>query len=103
MSAVRVLALYRLTFSTLLIVASVQTILTAPSEHVVLLGGSEIAGALILCWRRIQWLGASLLVTVFACAQLMSAFEGEWPTRFVLYASSALLIVAMDRALALSR
>jgi hypothetical protein len=30
----------------------------------------------------------------------MSALHGEWPTRFTLYAASALLIVTMDRALA---
>jgi hypothetical protein len=40
---------------------------------------------------------------VFASAQLMSAMHGEWPTRFLLYAASALLIVTMDRALAVAR
>jgi hypothetical protein len=40
---------------------------------------------------------------VFACAQLMSAMQGEWPTRFLLYAASAFLIVTMDRTLAQAR
>jgi len=47
-----------------------------------------------------QWLGAGLLLVVFAGAQLISAMHGEWPIRFLLYAASALLIVTMDRALA---
>jgi len=103
-SAARALAAYRLIFSTLLIVASVQTLLAAHGDRaVVLLAATEIAGALILGWRRTQWLGAGLLLIVFACAQLLSAMQGEWPTRFLLYAASALLIVTMDRALAVTR
>ena len=103
MSARRALAAYRLIFSALIIVASFQTLLAAQRDHaVVLLAVTEIAGALILCWRRTQWLGAALLLVVFACAQLMSAVHGEWPTRFTLYAASALLIVTMDRALAVA-
>ena len=68
-----------------------------------LLAGTKIAAALILCWRRTQWLGAGLLLLVFACAQVLHAMQGEWPTRFLLYAASALLIVTMDRALAATR
>jgi hypothetical protein len=103
-SALRVLAAYRLVFSALIIVASVQTLLAAHGDHaLVLLAVSEIAGALMLCWRRTQWPGAGLLLSVFACAQLMSAMQGEWPTRFLLYAASAFLIVTMDRTLAQAR
>jgi len=103
-SAARLVALYRLVFAALIIAASVQTLLAAHGEHaVLLLAGTEIAGALILCWRRTQWLGACLLLGVFACAQLLSAMHGEWPTRFLLYAASALLIVTMDRTLVQSR
>jgi hypothetical protein len=104
MSAPRALAAYRLIFSTLIVVASLQTLLAAQGDHgVVLLAGTEIAGALMLCWRRTQWLGAALLLVVFASAQLLSAVHGEWPTRFLQYAASALLIVTMDRALAAAR
>ena len=101
MSAARVLAGYRLIFGALIIVASVQTLLAAqPDGHaVMLLAGVEIAGALILMWRRAQWLGACLLLCVFAVAQVMSAMAGEWPTRFLQYAVSTLLIVTLDRAL----
>ncbi|HEY1873078.1 MAG TPA: hypothetical protein VGG67_01620 [Steroidobacteraceae bacterium] len=103
MSARRALAVYRLIFSALIIVASFQTLLAAQGDHaVVLLAVTEIAGALILCWRRTQWLGAALLLVVFACAQVISAMHGEWPIRFTLYAASALLIVTMDRALAVA-
>lgn len=101
MSALRALAAYRLIFSALIVVASLQTLRVAQADHAaVLLAATEIAGALILCWRRTQWLRAALLLLVFASAQLMSAMHGEWPTRFLLYAASALLIVTMDRALA---
>jgi hypothetical protein len=88
-------------FAALIIVASVQTLLAAlPDGHpVMLLAALEIAGALILMWRRAQWLGACVLLGVFAVAQVMSAMEGEWPTRFLQYAVSTLLIVALDRAL----
>jgi hypothetical protein len=100
-SARRALAVYRLIFSTLIAIASLQALLAAQQHHpVVLLAGSEIAGALMLGWRRTQWLGAGLLLVVFACAQLMSALQGEWPTRFLQYVASALFIVTMDRALA---
>jgi len=103
-SALRTLAAYRLIFSALLTVASVQTLLAARGDHaVLLLAATEIAGALILCWRRAQWLGAGVLLLVFACAQVLSALQGVWPTRFLLYAASALLIVTMDRALAVTR
>ena len=104
MSPLRTLTAYRVIFSALLTVASVQTLLAARGDRaVMLLAGTEIAGALILCWRRAQWLGAGLLLIVFACAQVFSAMHGEWPTRFLLYAARALLIVTMDRALAVMR
>lgn len=101
MSAARVLSGYRLIFGALIIIASVQSLLAAqPHDHaVMLLAGVEIAGALILMWRRAQWLGACLLLCVFAVAQVMSAMAGEWPTRFLQYAVSTLLIVTLDRAL----
>jgi hypothetical protein len=103
-SALRVLATYRLIFSALIIVASIQTLLAAHGSHaVVWLAATEIAGALLLCWGRTQWPGAGLLLSVFASAQLLSAMHGEWPTRFLLYATSALLIVTMHRALAQPR
>jgi hypothetical protein len=97
MSAPQLLGLYRFTFSTLIAIASLQTLAAAREDHgVALLATAEIAGALSLCWRRMQWLGATLLLGVFACAQTMAALQGEWPTRFLLYAASALLIVMMD-------
>jgi hypothetical protein len=99
-SAQRTLALYRLTFSALIVIASVQTLVAAQGDRgVLLLAATEIVGALILCWRRAQWLGAGLLLIVFGCAQVLSALQGEWPTRFLLYAASALLIVTLDRTL----
>ena len=105
MNAARVLAIYRVVFSALIVIASVQTLLAAgaDSEAVRVLASVEIAGALMLCWRRTQWPGGAVLLGVFACAQLMSALSGEWPTRFLQFAASVLLIVALDRALAQAR
>jgi hypothetical protein len=103
-SAPRLLSLYRLIFSALIITASVQTLIVEHGDRAVMvLAGSEIAGALVLCWRRVQWFGACLLLGVFTFAQVMSAMQGEWPTRFLLYAASVLLIVTMDRTLVQSR
>ena len=95
----RILTAYRLVFSVLIVVASMQTLLDAPAHHVMLLAAAEVLGALLLLWRRVQWLGVSLLLSVFSCAQVISAAEGSYPTRFAQYAASALLIVAMDRVL----
>ncbi|MBV8405494.1 MAG: hypothetical protein JO203_15010 [Gammaproteobacteria bacterium] len=99
MSAGRLLAIYRLLFAALILIASLQTLASAPDHPVVLLAATEIAGALMLCWRRTQWLGTALLLAVFAAAQALSALHGEWPTRFLIYAASALLIVMLDRRL----
>lgn len=100
MSAGRLLGGYRLCFCGLIIVASVQTLV---SEHavpyVVPLAATEILGGLLLVSRRTQWMGVALLLLVFAGAQLLAALAGSWPTRFLQYAASALLIVLMDRAL----
>jgi hypothetical protein len=104
-SAARLLALYRLIFCALIAIASVQTLAAAPqpAHHTALLAATEIAGALLLSWRRTQWGGAALLLVVFACAQVISAAAGSYPTRFLQYAASSLLIVGMDRALATTR
>jgi hypothetical protein len=95
----RMLTAYRLVFSVLIVVASMQTLLDAPAHHVMLLAAAEVLGALLLLWRRVQWLGLSLLLIVFSCAQLISAAAGSYPTHFAQYAASAMLIVSMDRVL----
>jgi len=100
MSAARILAAYRAIFSTLIVVASIQTLVAAPVHHIALLAVVEIAGALMLMWRRTQWVGAAVLLLVFAGAQVLSAIEREYPTRFLQYAASTLLIVLLDRTLA---
>src|SRR5207302_3679426 len=79
---------------------SIQTLVAAPAHHVALLAAVEIAGALMLMWRRTQWVGASVLLLVFAGAQVLSAVGGEYPTRFLQCAASTLLIVLLDRTLA---
>lgn len=100
MSATRLLALYRITFVALLVLACVQTLL---SEHeggheVVLLAGIEIVAALALLWPRTRLAGACVLLGVFAIAQYWSALAGRWPTHFLQYAASVLLIVTLERA-----
>ena len=100
MSPGRLLGGYRLLFCGLIVVASVQTLVSAHAvAHAVPLAAAEILGALLLLARRTQWAGLALLLLVFAAAQLQAALTGEWPTRFLQYAAGALLIVFMDRAL----
>jgi hypothetical protein len=100
MRAERILKMYRLTFVSLIIFSSVQTILTAGADshahHVVALAAGEIAGATALAWRRTQLIGAGLLLLVFAAAQVLSVVLGEWSTRFLIYAASTLVIVLLD-------
>jgi len=99
MSAARVLAAYRLVFCVLIVIASAQTLVAEQTHHVALLATAEIAGALLLVWHRTQWPGAALLLLVFAAAQVIAANEGEYPTRFLQYAASTLLIVGLSKAL----
>lgn len=100
MSVARILAAYRAIFCALIVVASIQTLAEGPAHHVVLLAAAEIAGALMLAWRRTQSAGAAVLIAVFATAQVLSAVEGEYPMRFLQYAAGTILIVLLDRALA---
>ena len=99
MSPARLLVAYRLIFCGLIVIASAQTLIAEQSHHVALLAAAEIAGALLLLWHRAQSAGAVVLLVVFAVAQVIAASEGEYPTRFLQYAASTLLIVTLDRAL----
>lgn len=101
MSAPRILAGYRHLFCALLVIASFQALLTPGQEHahLKLLAVAEAIGAVLLVWRRTQWLGAWTLLLVFSCAQIAAARAAEWPVRFVLYAACAFLIALLDGAL----
>lgn len=99
MTAARILGAYRAIFCALILIASIQTLAQPLPHHAVLLPGVEIAAALLLLWRRMQWIGAASLLAVFAAAQAVAATDGEYPTRFVQYAASTLLIVLLDRRL----
>jgi len=105
MSARGLLCAYRLCYCLLILIASIQTLAAegAADPHVVPLATAEIAGALLLLVPRTQWLGLTLLLGVFACAQVLAALAAAWPTRFLQYAASALLIVLLDRALRAGR
>lgn len=101
MSAARILALYRWVFVALLALASLQTLAfgaAAGHRHAMPLAGAELVGALALLWRRSELLGGTLLLTVFAAAQLLAAGAGLWPTQFLQYAASTLLILLLGRA-----
>ena len=98
MSPARILAVYRLVFCMLIVIASAQTLLVEHSNHIAPLATAEIAGALLLVWPKTQRAGAVLLLLVFAAAQVIAASEGEYPTRFLQYAASTLLIVVLSQA-----
>ena len=100
MSSRHLLAGYRCIFCLLILIASVQTLVTALRlPHMAALAVAEIAGALLLLGRRTQWLGVTVLLLVFGGAQVVAARHSAWPTHFLQYAASALLIVLLDRSL----
>lgn len=101
MSAARMLAVYRAIFVTLIVVASLQALLAdhGGAHHIVPLAAAEIAGAVALFWRRTQLPGACLLLAIFALVQVRSALDGRWPTQFLQYAASTVLIIAMGRVI----
>ena len=101
MSAARILAAYRLVFVSVLSGASLQALFLGHEggHNIVWLAGAEIAGALALLWRPTQLAGAAVLLCVFAVAQVLSGQAGRWPTQYLQYAASTLLIVAMSRSL----
>jgi hypothetical protein len=104
MNGARLLKAYRALYALLIILASVQTALAAYAlPHLLTLALVEIAGAALLCVRRTQRAGLVLLLLVFAGAQLLEALAGEWPTRYLQYALSALFIVLLDGALSVPR
>jgi hypothetical protein len=100
-SALRILAIYRASFVALLVFASAQALLAAheSGSHIVPLAATEVAGALALLSRRTRLAGACVLLAVFAFAQVLSALDGHWPTQFLQYAASTLLILALGSAL----
>ena len=101
MSPGRILALYRFAFAALIIVASLQAVVAGHegAHQIVPLASAEIAGALLLSWRRTQEAGACLLLGVLIWAQGLSVLDGKWPTHFLQYAASTILIVALERSM----
>jgi hypothetical protein len=101
MSPGRILALYRFAFAALIIVASLQALVAGHegAHQIVPLASAEIAGALLLSWRRTQEAGACLLLGVLIWAQALSVLDGKWPTHFLQYAASTILIVALERSM----
>src|ERR1700753_780698 len=95
MRAAQTLAVYRWVFVILILVASLRVLAAvhAVTGHAFLLSLAETAGALLLTWRKTQLLGASLLVAVFAVAEVLSALEGVWAVSYLLYAAAAVFIV----------
>ena len=98
MIATRALTIYRYVFSALLIVASFRTLAHAHGGHASVLASAEIVGALLVLWRQSEIVGAGVLLVVFAAAQVFSALEGSWPTRYAQYAASVISIVLLSRA-----
>jgi uncharacterized membrane protein (UPF0136 family) len=93
---------YRYVFAALIVTGSVEAFGT--HEHAAaILAVMEVAGALLLMWRKTQIVGAGLLLAVFAFAQALSAASGQWPVHFAQYAAATLLIVLLDRALVAAR
>jgi hypothetical protein len=100
-SAETILRLYRVCFVALITLASMQALFSGHEggHSIVALAAAEIAAALALLWPRTQIAAACVLLAVFALAQVLSARAGHWPTQFLQYAASTVLIVTMGRAL----
>jgi hypothetical protein len=103
LTVVRALALYRLSFCGLIIVASIVTLASDHADHAHLLAGPEIVGASLLLWRRSEIAGACILLLVFATAETFSALNGQWTTHFLHYAASVMFIVFVSRSLSIRR
>ena len=73
------LGAYRLVFVALILFASVQAVMTE-AQHVIFVAAAEIAGALLLLWRRSQLIGAGVLLAVFATVEALHVAQGQWPT-----------------------
>lgn len=101
MSVATLLSWYRITFVVLLLVASVLTMVDH-DHHGALLTAMEIVGALAFMWRRSQYIGAAILLGVFAFAAFLAIGQGWWATHLVQYAASVLFITAIDHKLSRS-
>jgi hypothetical protein len=101
MTPQRILLVYRWVFVTLIALASIQTIVSADGDsHALLLASVEIAAALMLPWRRTAMAGLIGLLLVFAIAQILTAHaHAGFPTHYLQYAASAILIVTLGAAL----
>lgn len=96
MTAGSLVQAYRIVFAALIAVASIATL--ASHEHgVAFFAGVEIAGALLFVWRRIQIIGAILLLLVFASAEAVAIAQGQFQMHFLQYAAATLAIVLLDR------
>ena len=103
MTVDRALALYRVSFCGLIIAASAGTLASDHSGHAQLLAAPEIIGAVLLLWRRLEIAGAGILLIVFASAQTLLAFKGQWSTIFLQYAASVIFIVQISRSRSIER
>jgi hypothetical protein len=101
MNALRVLTVYRWTFITLIVAASLAAIPAhgIHARHALVLAPAEIAGALLLGMRHTQRLGAALLLLALLAAQILAAQQGIWTTHLLQYSASCVFIVLLDRAL----
>lgn len=102
MTPMRLLLIYRWTFAGLIVIASVETLMTEgrASLPIAVLASVEIVAALLFVWRRSQVAGMIALLVAFAVAQAITMMMGQLQTHFLQYAASTVLVVSLDRALA---
>ena len=95
----RILQSYRLVFSALILIASLQTLLAVPRDpHHVVVATVEIVGALLFMRRRTQAAGAVALLFTFLLAQGMAVAKGYWHTQYLQYVASTMLILLLTRS-----
>lgn len=99
MTTATLLNSYRIVVAALLLLSSGLTI-AGSEHHAMALATVEIAGTALFAWRRCQYAGAAILLSVFVFAEFVSIGPGHVPTYFLQYAAAVVFVVVMDRQLA---
>jgi type II secretory pathway component PulL len=96
MSQVLLLRVYRCVFAVLIVVASLQALMTG-AHLVAALASLEICGALLFLWQRTRIAGGTVLLLVFALAGTITMAHSQWPTHLLQYAASTIFLALVDR------
>jgi hypothetical protein len=88
---------YRVVYVGCIIILSLQSAMASrgPTDHHLWLPVVEILAALMFLHSRLESVGLTVLLGVYAVAAATTALSGRIPARFVLYAAFALLLAQL--------